>query len=95
MILVTEGYPVREANRATFHKSSEEGEPFIAILSILYPTLFGMLLFVTVGFGCIDYIFKCFDLLYSDYLELQNSITCSAIVQSFLIICLQIQTQCL
>jgi hypothetical protein len=79
-----EGCPVRETSGTTCPKSSEEKRPFIAILSILYSTISGMQLLVTAGFGCFDCIFKCFNLLYSDYLDLQNSIMfvviiCSAI----------------
>jgi len=55
LILVMEGCLVREANGITFLKSSssEEREPFIAILSILYPTISGTQLLVTAGFGSV------------------------------------------
>jgi hypothetical protein len=48
-----EGCLVREANGTTFLKSSEEREPFIAILSILYPAISGTQLLVTAGFGSV------------------------------------------
>jgi hypothetical protein len=41
LILVMEGCLVGEANGTTFLESSEERESFIAILSILYPTISG------------------------------------------------------
>lgn len=63
-----------EANGTDFRKSSEEWEPFIVILSILYPKISGTQLLVTAGVGYFDCIFKCFNLLYSDYLVLQNGI---------------------
>lgn len=72
---------VREANGRTFFKSSEERESSIAILSILYPTISGTQL-VTAGSGCFDCIFKCFNLLYSDYLVLQNGIMFVVIISS-------------
>jgi hypothetical protein len=77
-----EGCLVREANGTNFLKSSEEREPFMAILSILYPTISGTQLLVTAGFGCFDCIFKCFNLLYNDYLVLQNGITFIVIISS-------------
>jgi hypothetical protein len=76
-----EGCLVREEWN-NFLKSSEEREPFIAILSILYPTISGTQLPVTTGFGCFDCILKCFNLLFSDYLVLRNGITFVVIISS-------------
>jgi len=73
---------IREANGTNFCKISEEWEPFIAIWSILYPKISGTQLLVTAGVGCFGCVFKCVNLLYSDYLVLRNGIMFVVIINS-------------